>query len=106
MRITFVQLDGAETTVEIPAGVSVMRGAITNDIDGIVAECGGSCMCATCHVYVESGDVPAFAPRSADEDDMLDVAASPRQDNSRLSCQLVSTSDAAQLRVIVPAEQV
>lgn len=106
MRITYVQLDGQETTVEVPAGVSVMRAAVTHDIRGIIAECGGSCMCATCHVYVESGDLPAFSPRSDDEDDMLDVAAAPRQDNSRLSCQLVSTSADAQLRVIVPAEQV
>lgn len=106
MKIVYVQPDGTERSVEVPAGTSVMRGALDNGIDGIVAECGGSCMCATCHVYVDDGDVEGFAALSDDEDDMLEVAVAPRQSCSRLSCQLVSSRDDVRLRVIVPSEQV
>lgn len=104
--ITYIQPDGRESTVEVPAGVSVMRGAISNDVSGIVAECGGSCACATCHVYVQDGDIESFPEPSEDEDEMLDVTASPRLPNSRLSCQLKCSRDDVQLRVLVPPEQV
>ena len=106
MQITYVQPDGTERSVEVAAGTSVMRGAVDNGVDGIVAECGGSCMCATCHVYVEGGDVDRFAALSDDEDDMLEVAAAPRRSSSRLSCQLTSGCSDVRLRVVVPAEQV
>jgi 2Fe-2S ferredoxin len=102
-RVTFVQPDGERRVVEVPVGVSVMKAAVNNGVPGIVAECGGSCMCATCHVYVASEAV--LPPLSADEDEMLDVAAAERRPTSRLSCQLVVTEEFDELVVDVPETQ-
>jgi ferredoxin, 2Fe-2S len=103
-RVTFVQPDGERRVVEVPVGVSVMKAAVNNGVPGIVAECGGSCMCATCHVYVATQAHP-LPPLSADEDEMLDVAAAERRPTSRLSCQLVLTDDLDELVVDVPETQ-
>jgi 2Fe-2S ferredoxin len=103
-RVTFVQPDGQRRVVEVPVGVSVMKAAVNNGVPGIVAECGGSCMCATCHVYVATPELP-LAPLSADEDEMLDVTASERRPSSRLSCQLVLTEELDELVVDVPETQ-
>jgi 2Fe-2S ferredoxin len=102
-RVTFVQPDGERRVVEVPVGVSVMKAAVNNGVPGIVAECGGSCMCATCHVYVAAA---APLPRlTADEDEMLDVTAAERRATSRLSCQLVLTDEVDELVVDVPEAQ-
>jgi 2Fe-2S ferredoxin len=103
-RVTFVQPDGERRVVEVPVGVSVMKAAVLGAVPGIVAECGGSCMCATCHVYVATPAVP-LPPLSADEDEMLDVTAAERRPASRLSCQLVITDDLDGLVVDVPEAQ-
>jgi 2Fe-2S ferredoxin len=103
-RVTFVQPDGERRVVEVPVGVSVMKAAVNNGVPGIVAECGGSCMCATCHVYVAVPAAPLPAV-SADEDEMLDVTAAERRPTSRLSCQLVLTDDLDDLVVDVPEVQ-
>ncbi len=105
-QITYVQPDGARTTLDAPPGVSVMKVALANDVPGIVAECGGQAMCATCHVYVESPDVADLGEVTEDEDEMLDCTAAPRQDASRLSCQLVVSDTVPDLVVQVPTEQV
>jgi 2Fe-2S ferredoxin len=102
-RVTFVQPDGERRVVEVPVGVSVMKAAVMGGVPGIVAECGGSCMCATCHVYVVSE--AALPPLSADEDEMLDVTAAERRPTSRLSCQLVVTEDVEELVVDIPETQ-
>ena len=104
--ITYVQSDGERRQIDAPAGVSAMKTAVANDVPGIVAECGGQAMCATCHVYVESPDPQELGEISEDEDEMLDCTAAPRRDDSRLSCQLVPGDDVAELVVHVPAEQV
>lgn len=84
--ITFQHHDGTETAVLAEAGNSVMRTAVLNNIEGIVAECGGNAMCATCHVFTDQrAELPAMRD---DEDEMLDCTAEERQDDSRLSCQL------------------
>jgi 2Fe-2S ferredoxin len=104
-RVTYISHDQKATTLDIPVGTSVMQAAILHGIDGIVAECGGSCMCATCHVYVQgeqSGVTPAMQP---DEDAMLEATASPRLPNSRLSCQLVMTAEMDGLVVHLPELQ-
>jgi 2Fe-2S ferredoxin len=103
-RVTFVQPDGERRVVEVPVGVSVMKAAVNNAVTGIVAECGGSCMCATCHVYVATPAAP-LPPLSADEDEMLDVTAAERRPTSRLSCQLVLSDDLEELVVDVPEAQ-
>lgn len=102
-KITYVQPDGLETVLDSPAGISIMRTAVANGVPGIVAECGGSAMCATCHVYVPAGQDTGLPPVSEVEDELLECTASERTEESRLSCQLPATGD---LRVFVPREQI
>lgn len=104
--ITYIQPDSSSRTIEVPAGTSVMQAAVTNDVPGIVGECGGSAMCATCHVHVESGDCDKLPPVSDNEAEMLDFAAAGRQENSRLGCQLVLSDALDALVVKVPETQV
>ncbi|AEC21211.1 ferredoxin [Pusillimonas sp. T7-7] len=82
-----------------------MDAAYKNDIPGIVAECGGSCACATCHVYVEERFFDQFSTADQFEDDMLEGVASERRPNSRLSCQLTITPDVEGIEIEVPAVQ-
>jgi ferredoxin, 2Fe-2S len=103
--ITYISDAGAVTRVDVPLGDSVMEGAIKNGIDGIVAECGGACMCATCHVYVDPSWLDRLPPMQEDENAMLESTASPRHANSRLSCQLRVTSDFDGLVVTTPPTQ-
>ena len=102
-KITYIEFGGREHRVEVPVGVSVMRGAVNNNIPGIDADCGGECACATCHVYVD----PAFADKlpalSEDENDLLD-SSDHRNESSRLSCQLTLNDDLDGLRVTIAPE--
>lgn len=102
--VTFVQPDGTSETVDIPVGMSVMEGAIRNDVRGIDAECGGACACATCHIYVDPGWVQKVALAGEIETAMLDLAVDPKE-NSRLSCQLTLTDALHGLIVHVPIAQ-
>jgi 2Fe-2S ferredoxin len=103
-QITYVTHDGAAHTVEVKPGLSVMEGAVRNNVPGIDADCGGACACATCHVYVDDAWLEAAGPRTAMEDSMLDFAEGV-QPNSRLSCQ-IRVSDALNgLQVRLPASQ-
>jgi 2Fe-2S ferredoxin len=105
-QITYVQPDGSRRTLDVDAGATVMLSAVSNDIPGIVAECGGSAMCATCHVYVDPEYVSRIPPVSEVENEMLASAASERRENSRLSCQLVMGNGVDSLVVHVPSRQV
>lgn len=105
-NITYVQPDGARRTLAAAAGATVMQTAIANDVPGIVAECGGSAMCATCHVYVDPEYIDRLPPVSEVENEMLSSAASERRDTSRLSCQLSVGGDVDELVVHVPSRQV
>lgn len=102
--VVYHLVDGGEQSVEVPNGTSVMQAAIANGVPGIVGECGGSAMCATCHVYVEEG--VALPPVSNMESEMLDRTASERRPESRLSCQLVMSDTLDGLTVRIPADQV
>jgi 2Fe-2S ferredoxin len=103
-RITFIQHDDTEQTVNAIPGMTVMESAIKNAVPGIDADCGGACACATCHVYVEPEWRDKVGPRNPMEEDMLDFAFDVR-DSSRLSCQ-IKVSDALDgLRVRVPEKQ-
>jgi 2Fe-2S ferredoxin len=104
--ITYVHPDGARQVLDVPVGTSVMRAAILNNVDGIVAECGGEMMCATCHVYVEEPQLDRTPAQSDDEKAMLEFTASERRPNSRLSCQLVVTPEMDGLVVHLPETQV
>jgi ferredoxin, 2Fe-2S len=105
-NIIFVHLDGAREELEIAEGTSVMQGATAQGIEGIVAECGGNCMCATCHVYVEPSQLAMLPAMSEEEDALLDGTASERQPNSRLSCQISVTEELDGLTVNLPERQV
>lgn len=104
-QITYVQQDGSKDTVEAKLGSSVMQTAVGNGVNGIVAECGGNLACATCHVYVDPAFLADLVPIAEDEEDMLDCTGSPREDNSRLSCQLKVTEALDGLVVSVPESQ-
>ena len=104
-RVTYIDTAGKETTLDIAVGTSVMQAAVLNGIDGIVAECGGSCMCATCHVYVREDQLAKTPAMEPDEDAMLEGTASERQPNSRLSCQLVVIAGDGRARRHLPETQ-
>jgi 2Fe-2S ferredoxin len=103
-KITYIQFDGAEQTVEVRKGLSVMEGAIKNNVPGIDADCGGACACATCHVYVDEAWREKTGTASAMEESMLDFAQNVAP-NSRLSCQIRVTDDLDGLIVRLPEEQ-
>jgi ferredoxin, 2Fe-2S len=103
-KITFIQHNGSEQTVEGQNGMSVMETAVKNMVPGIDADCGGACACATCHVYVEPEWVGKAGSRSQMEEDMLDFAFDVR-DSSRLSCQIKVSDQLDGLRVRVPEKQ-
>ena len=104
-RVTYIDTAGKETTLDIEVGTSVMQAAVLHGVDGIVAECGGSCMCATCHVYVREDQLAKTPPLGPDEDAMLEGTASERKPNSRLSCQLVVSPEMDGLIVYLPETQ-
>ena len=103
-KITYIAFDGTETTVEAKEGMSVMQTAVNNGVDGIVAECGGACSCATCHVYVDEGWFDKLPEALAMEREMLDFVMSP-EPTSRLSCQIKVTADLDGLVVKTPESQ-
>ncbi len=105
-HVTYIDTAGKETTLDIAVGTSVMQAAVFNGVDGIVAECGGSCMCATCHVYVRDEQLALCPPMQPDEDAMLEGTASPRRPNSRLSCQLTVSPEMDGLVVHLPETQI
>ena len=103
--ITFIHADGTEQGLEAPEGVSLMQAATGAGVRGIVAECGGSAMCATCHVYVDPawvGRLPAPLPN---ELEMLECTAAEREPSSRLSCQIRLTTALQGLVVRIPDRQ-
>jgi ferredoxin, 2Fe-2S len=104
-RVTYIEPDGTRRDVDAPKGTTVMEAAIDNGVNGIVAECGGACSCATCHVYVDPAWSAKLPPRQAQEDGMLDCVLD-RRDNSRLSCQIVLTDALDGLLVRVADEQI
>lgn len=106
VKLTYIEHDGTETVVEADPGDTVMSTAIANGIDGIVGECGGSMMCATCHCYVDDAWTDRTGERMDGEDDMLDCAASEVRPTSRLSCQIKLSEDLDGLVVHLPEEQV
>ncbi len=105
VKVTYVAADGTRTDVDAEPGSNVMQTALDNDVDGIVGECGGAMMCATCHCYVDDDWTGATGPRNDGEDDMLDCAADEVKPSSRLSCQIKLTEALDGLVVHLPEEQ-
>lgn len=104
-RVTYVAASGESRTVEGATGASVMETAIRAGVDGIVAECGGSCACATCHVYVDEAFLAIVGPPESLQEDMLDATAAERRPSSRLSCQIRLSPELDGLIVHLPDRQ-
>jgi 2Fe-2S ferredoxin len=104
VKITYVEHSGTEHTLDVAEGLSVMEGAVNNNVPGIDADCGGACACATCHVYVEEEWLAKTGKPEEMEDSMLDFSEA-REANSRLSCQIKVTPELEGLRVKLPAAQ-
>jgi 2Fe-2S ferredoxin len=104
--IHYILQDGSRRSVQARIGSSVMENAIRSNIRGIDAECGGSCSCATCHVYVDAEFVDRLVPADEMEAELLAFVASERLPNSRLSCQLAMTAELDGLSVRIPPTQV
>lgn len=104
-HVTYISPDGTETTLEARDGDSVMEIAVKNGVKGIVAECGGSCSCATCHVYVDDAFADAVGDAGDLEDDMLDGTVADRLPHSRLSCQIKMRAELDGLKVRIAPQQ-
>jgi 2Fe-2S ferredoxin len=103
-KITYIEHDGSARTVDAELGATVMETAIRNNVPGIVAECGGACSCATCHVHVDEAWSEQVGPPSPMEEDMLDFAFDVKP-TSRLSCQIKVTEALDGLVVRTPSQQ-
>ena len=104
-KITYIEHNGTNHTVDVQNGLTVMEGAVQNNIPGIDADCGGSMACATCHVYVKEDWFNKLPEKTEGEDDMLDQAYEPKK-NSRLSCQILVSPEIDGLEVHLPIKQV
>ena len=103
-KITYITSDDKNHTIDVDNGLTVMEGAVQNDIPGIDADCGGGMACATCHVYVKEDWLKKLPKKEDGEEDMLDMAFEPKQ-NSRLSCQLIVSDELDGLEVSIPTKQ-
>ena len=104
-KITYIDSTGNQKTIDVSNGLSVMEGAVQNNIPGIDADCGGSMACATCHVYVKEEWFNKLPKTEDAEQDMIDMAFEPKK-NSRLSCQIIVTDELDGLVVTTPSKQV
>ncbi len=103
-KITYIEHTGKSHVQEVANGLSVMEGAVQNNIPGIDADCGGSCACATCHVYVDEKWFNKLPKKEPSEEDMLDVAFEPNS-FSRLSCQIIVSEELDGMVVKMPSKQ-
>ena len=103
-KITYIEYNGKSHTLKVANGLTVMEGAVQNNIPGIDADCGGSCACATCHVYVDKKWFNKLPNKESAEEDMLDMAFEPKS-SSRLSCQLTVSDELDGLVVNMPSKQ-
>jgi 2Fe-2S ferredoxin len=103
-KIVFIEPGGGRREVDAPLGLTLMEAARQHGVRGVVAQCGGACACATCHVYIEPAWLAKLEPREEMEEGMLETAWEPRG-NSRLSCQVHVTADLDGLEVTVPEQQ-
>ena len=103
-KITYIEHNEKTHTVDVPNELTVMEGAVQNDIPGIDADCGGACACATCHVYVDEKWFDKIEKKDDAEQDMLDMAFEPNK-FSRLSCQITVTDELDGLVVKMPSKQ-
>lgn len=104
-RVVFIQPAGNSHTVDVTVGSSLMTAAVKHGVEGIIGECGGVCMCATCHIYVGEGFLDKLPPIRDTEEAVLDVTNAERLPTSRLSCQIKMTEALDGLTVTIPPSQ-
>lgn len=105
VQVVYIEHDGEQTELDVQEGWTLMQAAVSNGIDGIEAECGGSCCCATCHVYVDDKFLEKISSASKSEEDMLDEVVAKRTHNSRLACQIKVTSELEGITIRMPEVQ-
>ena len=103
-KITYIEHNGKSHSLDVENGLTVMEGAVQNNIPGIDADCGGGCACATCHVYVDEKWLNKLPKKEPSEQDMLDLAIEPSS-ASRLSCQIIVSDELDGLVVKMPSKQ-
>ena len=105
-KVTYIEYGGAEHVIDVPVGENVMRGALYNNVDGIVGECGGALSCATCHCYVDDAWADKVGgPATDEESELLEAAAAEVKPTSRLSCQIEMSDALDGLVVHLPEAQ-
>lgn len=104
-KVIYIENGGKEHQIELPLGATIMEGAVQNGVKGIVAECGGSCMCATCHCYIDDAFLDLLPEMEEEEAEMLEGAAAERTANSRLGCQVRVSKKLDGLIVRIPNVQ-
>jgi ferredoxin, 2Fe-2S len=105
VTVTYIEADGEETELDVQDGWTLMQAAVANGIDGIEAECGGSCCCATCHCYIDDEYATRLQDASETELEMLEEVVSERKQNSRLACQVTVTAEMDGMKVYLPEAQ-
>ncbi|MDB5985144.1 MAG: protein containing Ferredoxin domain [Nevskia sp.] len=105
LKVIFILADGSKRSVDMAPGETIKEAAVQNMVPGIMALCGGTCTCGTCHVYVDKAWRDRFAPPLPEEDALLDGTAAERRDTSRLSCQLPLTEEHDGVVVTIPELQ-
>jgi 2Fe-2S ferredoxin len=103
--VTYVSPSGNSRKIDVSSGMSVMQAALNQRVEGILGECGGNCMCATCHVYVDLTFLNRIPPAKDNEKFMLSIAAEGHESNSRLSCQIKITEELDGIIVRLPGKQ-
>jgi len=103
--VTYVSSSGISREIDVPSGMSVMQAALNHKVEGILGECGGNCMCASCHVYVDLSFLGRIPPAKDNEKFMLSIAAEGPEANSRLSCQIKMTEELDGIIVRLPGKQ-
>jgi 2Fe-2S ferredoxin len=103
-KVVFIEPGGIRRALDAPVGITLMEAARQNGVRGVVAQCGGACACATCHVYIDPTWLGRLEPAEDMEQGMLESAWEPHG-NSRLSCQIHITADLDGLQVTVPSQQ-
>jgi len=104
MKVTYIEFNGTRHEIETRPGINLMEAAVENMVPGVIGDCGGSCSCGTCHVYVGEAWREHLSPVGSDENDMLEAVAE-RQPGSRLSCQIKLTEALDGLEVSTPESQ-
>ena len=103
--VTYISPSGISRKIDVPSGMSVMQAALNHKVEGILGECGGNCMCATCHVFVDLSFMNRIPPAKDNEKFMLSIAAEGPETSSRLSCQIKMTEDLDGIVVRLPGKQ-